>query len=58
MLISSGTVWKKFEISRVSLEDWFNKGLIRRFPTPGGHYRYLEKEIMAVLNVTAEDLQK
>lgn len=44
-------VREKYNLRRQTLYEWQEKGLLNPAQTPGGHYRYSEREIRSVLDL-------
>jgi putative resolvase len=52
--LTSTEIKKIFRLGMSSLKLWESKGLLHPVKTPGGHRRYLESEIQAMLGVRNE----
>lgn len=48
-LMTPGEVADKFRVDAKTVTRWAEKGLIRAIRTPGGHNRFFEEEIHALL---------
>jgi excisionase family DNA binding protein len=48
-LLSPREVAKLLHVKSDTVTRWANKGLLRSVRTPGGHRRYLEADVLALL---------
>jgi excisionase family DNA binding protein len=42
------------KVSEDTLDRWVKQGLIRKFKTPGGHNRYLETDVLGLIQLQKE----
>lgn len=49
-ILTPADVAEKFGVDPKTVTRWSDRGLIRYFRTPGGHRRYWEKEIQALID--------